>query len=87
MLPVARLEDLNLLKGVPADKLVMLIKSSLASLESGVDLLDEGASAQVKRVVQVLAFLFAEAAKLRCTEADFRDSLVSFEVSGCCQTA
>ena len=30
------------------------------------------------RGVQVLAYLFAEAAKLRSSEADFRDSLVSF---------
>lgn len=75
MLSVARLEDLNRLVGVPDATLVSYIKASLASIESGV--LPEASPEQL-RIIEVLAFLFAESSKLQCSETDLRDSLVSF---------
>ena len=77
MLPVSRLEDLNQLQGISDEKLVTLIRASLASLEGGSALAGD-TTAEVRRLVEVLAFLFAEASKLQCSETDLKDSLVSF---------
>lgn len=38
-------------------------------------------TAQTDRIVAVIAFLFSEASKLRSSESDFKDSLVSFALS------
>ena len=78
MLPVARLEDLGRLRDVSDEQLVAFIRASLASVEKGV-LPD--AESDTLRIIQVLSFLFVEASKLKCSETDFRDSLVSFPLS------
>lgn len=78
MLPVGRLEDLALLEGVAEDRLVGLIKAALGSLEGGAV---PETDAQVGRQLTVISFLLEEAARLKSSETDFRDSLVSFPLS------